>query len=181
MSDRYWNGEWPNLNSLSIAIHNSLHLTATEIGILYRLVWYIGARGVHGYYKTRTEAAHLPLDPEKICRIAGCSAREWESAQKEVLSYFRETLRGYELLDEELIRLSKPSGRQAVPTHVKNAAIQRAGVICAYCGDENGPFDLDHLYPVARGGTDEANNIVVACASCNRSKGAKTLKEWRGI
>jgi 5-methylcytosine-specific restriction endonuclease McrA len=38
---------------------------------------------------------------------------------------------------------------------------------------------LDHLVPLAKGGTGLFANIVPACLSCNDSKGAKLLfKEW---
>ena len=34
-------------------------------------------------------------------------------------------------------------------------------------------FELDHLVPVAAGGTSEDFNLAVSCRFCNRSKGAK--------
>lgn len=41
---------------------------------------------------------------------------------------------------------------------------------CAYCG---GPGEhYDHVFPVAKGGTDHWTNIVRACGLCNRRKGA---------
>lgn len=44
---------------------------------------------------------------------------------------------------------------------------------CVYCGT---PLDyeiatLDHVHPLAKGGTDVAGNIVAACPGCNRGKG----------
>jgi 5-methylcytosine-specific restriction endonuclease McrA len=47
---------------------------------------------------------------------------------------------------------------------------------CAYCDAR--AAHLDHVVPLSRGGTDTESNIVPACASCNLSKGAKTLAEW---
>lgn len=37
---------------------------------------------------------------------------------------------------------------------------------------------LEHMNPLSKGGTHSYANCVVACASCNLSKGAKELKEW---
>lgn len=45
---------------------------------------------------------------------------------------------------------------------------------CFYCGVQVlGTWDADHVIPWARGGRTVAENGVVACRSCNRTKGAK--------
>lgn len=49
---------------------------------------------------------------------------------------------------------------------------------CAYCG-MSGPLEADHRIPLCRGGTNYISNILPACRSCNRSKGAKTEDEYR--
>ena len=33
---------------------------------------------------------------------------------------------------------------------------------------------IDHIEPVAHGGTDELSNLQVLCRSCNQTKGAPT-------
>ncbi len=49
---------------------------------------------------------------------------------------------------------------------------------CAYCSEKRrGRLEIDHISPVARGGTDRLNNLVIACEPCNRSKGAKSTTE----
>lgn len=50
---------------------------------------------------------------------------------------------------------------------------------CFYCGDEYGPFEIDHLHPRSRGGGDDLENLVLACRDCNRKKGDLTVQEWR--
>lgn len=53
---------------------------------------------------------------------------------------------------------------------------------CFYCGIKVEPFgnwEPDHLLPKSRGGRDEFSNLVVACQPCNRSKGNRTLEEYR--
>ena len=47
---------------------------------------------------------------------------------------------------------------------------------CAYCGKKATTWD--HIYPVARGGTTTAGNIVPACVSCNSSKRDRNVFEW---
>lgn len=58
----------------------------------------------------------------------------------------------------------------------RTAILARWGHACAYCGQL--ATHLDHVVPLSRGGADVEANIVPACASCNLSKGAKTLAEW---
>lgn len=49
---------------------------------------------------------------------------------------------------------------------------------CRYCGSA-GPIEIDHIVPLSRGGKHEPENLAPACRSCNRSKGAKLLSEWK--
>lgn len=57
------------------------------------------------------------------------------------------------------------------------------GDACRYCGEAlHGGGEVDHLTPVARGGTSQISNLTLACPPCNRAKLAKTLEEfmeWR--
>lgn len=49
---------------------------------------------------------------------------------------------------------------------------------CAYC--QTAPAtDLDHVIPLSRGGAHSIGNLLPACGRCNRSKGARTVTEWR--
>jgi 5-methylcytosine-specific restriction endonuclease McrA len=50
--------------------------------------------------------------------------------------------------------------------------------ICAYCHTAPAT-DLDHVIPLSRGGKHTIGNLLPACGRCNRSKGAKTVTEWR--
>lgn len=48
---------------------------------------------------------------------------------------------------------------------------------CAYCGEER-TLTRDHVVPITRGGTDDAENIVGACRSCNAKKNNRTPAEF---
>ena len=53
--------------------------------------------------------------------------------------------------------------------------------ICVGC-DTHFPFrvmKVDHILPKSRGGTDHPDNLQLLCSGCNRSKGGKTMAEWR--
>lgn len=39
---------------------------------------------------------------------------------------------------------------------------------CAYCGDVAN--EVDHIIPLVRGGSDDMENLVACCRSCNSSK-----------
>lgn len=41
-------------------------------------------------------------------------------------------------------------------------------------------FHVDHVIPLARGGTNDAKNICIACPACNVKKGAKLPSEFAG-
>lgn len=52
--------------------------------------------------------------------------------------------------------------------------------LCSYCFAElDATCEADHFIPIARGGSNAPENIVLACMPCNRSKGAKMPWEWK--
>lgn len=58
------------------------------------------------------------------------------------------------------------------------ALLRRHGGRCAYC--LTAPAEhLDHVIPLARGGSHGIGNLAPACARCNRSKSDRLLVEWR--
>lgn len=53
---------------------------------------------------------------------------------------------------------------------------------CWYCGDETNPFGdfrVDHVHPVAAGGSDDLTNLVPSCHSCNAKKHALPMQVFR--
>ncbi len=50
---------------------------------------------------------------------------------------------------------------------------------CYYCGSDAREFD--HRIPLSRGGTHWPANLVPACLPCNRSKNAKTEREFAAM
>jgi Fe-S cluster biogenesis protein NfuA len=53
----------------------------------------------------------------------------------------------------------------------------QTGQICNYCGSSE-KLSLDHIFLKKYGGTDDAENLIYACKTCNSSKGKKDLIEW---
>lgn len=52
--------------------------------------------------------------------------------------------------------------------------LERDGFRCRYCGrgPEATELEVDHVLPVAAGGTNDPSNLVAACKACNRGKSA---------
>ena len=44
---------------------------------------------------------------------------------------------------------------------------------CSYCGGSAG--EIDHIHPIARGGTGEVMNLTSSCRTCNARKYTKSL------
>jgi hypothetical protein len=65
--------------------------------------------------------------------------------------------------------------RQPLPRSVRDAVVERDGMVCQLCGHEipDGDLHIDHIYPVARGGGNEMSNLQAAHSRCNISKGAR--------
>lgn len=62
----------------------------------------------------------------------------------------------------------------AVSKRLRFEVLRRDGFRCYYCGtrgNETGDgLTIDHVVPVALGGTDDAENLVSACGDCNSGK-----------
>lgn len=81
------------------------------------------------------------------------------------------------------VKYGYPKGKRPKISKAKRKRIfERCEGRCAYCakGLELGTFDacIDHVKPLAKGGNNEDENLVMACRKCNASKHDKTLEEW---
>ena len=69
--------------------------------------------------------------------------------------------------------------RRGNESGLRAATIARDGRRCANCGvmttEQDGPTktEVDHVVPIARGGTSTMGNLTVTCQSCNRKKGSR--------
>ena len=49
---------------------------------------------------------------------------------------------------------------------------------CVYCGRTDCPFELDHILPRSRGGSNRIANLALSCHDCNTAKGNRTAAEF---
>ena len=53
---------------------------------------------------------------------------------------------------------------------------------CAYCGRalELHKMQVDHVVPLRKGGTNDIENLLPSCRSCNHYKASFTIEQFRG-
>ena len=77
----------------------------------------------------------------------------------------------------QILRAVKINRRKA-PGSIKAtdiaAALERQGTVCFYCSQSvSDRYEVDHFIALSKGGSNSAENIVIACRRCNRAKGSK--------
>lgn len=75
----------------------------------------------------------------------------------------------YRLTHPELVRM-----RAEAATH-KPYLRERQKGLCYYCKCQLPPkrYEIDHIKPLIRGGTNHINNLCVCCRKCNAKKAAR--------
>lgn len=68
-------------------------------------------------------------------------------------------------------------GRKTISKGKRFEIFKRDNWTCRYCGAQppGVVLHVDHVIPLAGGGTDEEENLVTSCQPCNIGKGAKGL------
>ncbi len=56
--------------------------------------------------------------------------------------------------------------------------LEKWGWKCAYCDLKDVPFQIEHIHPRAKGGSDRISNLTLSCEKCNIKKGTKDIKDF---
>ena len=56
--------------------------------------------------------------------------------------------------------------------------LEKWGRQCAYCGAKDVPFQVEHIHPRAKGGSNSITNLTLSCEKCNTKKGTKDIKDF---
>ena len=63
------------------------------------------------------------------------------------------------------VRIPREAHRRKI---TRRAVLARDSWTCQYCGSRKSGLTVDHVIPLSRGGKSVSENIVAACATCNR-------------
>lgn len=74
-------------------------------------------------------------------------------------------------------RQRRRRARKQITAKVRFAVLTRDRFRCVYCGatPREAQLEVDHVLPLAAGGTSTLSNLATACASCNAGKGNAVL------
>lgn len=98
-----------------------------------------------------------------------------------VTHYYR--LRMQDEAGPSIVYAMDPKRKGENPWHmlsseVKAEVYNRSQGRCAYCDGKVRKWHYDHIIPRSRDGSDDAENIALACPPCNLSKNDRTPEEW---
>lgn len=62
--------------------------------------------------------------------------------------------------------------------HIREYLLEKFKRQCVYCKKKNIPFEIEHIIPKSRGGSNRVNNLTIACRECNQSKDNMTAEEF---
>jgi len=67
--------------------------------------------------------------------------------------------------------------RKSISKKLRFEVFKRDSFECQYCGSHPPGvlLHVDHIHPVAEGGTNDIDNLVTSCEECNFGKGARLL------
>lgn len=85
--------------------------------------------------------------------------------------------RGSFYLNEDIWHAICRVERGKVTNKMRFSIYARDGYRCRMCGrsGRNNDLEIDHIYPIAKGGKTEYSNLQTLCHKCNQKKGAKVL------
>lgn len=69
--------------------------------------------------------------------------------------------------------------RKALSKQTRFEVFKRDSFKCQYCGRgiNETILEVDHITPVAEGGTNDLINLITSCRDCNRGKGKRKLSD----
>lgn len=106
---------------------------------------------------------------ERVRAINRVSVAKWGKAHPEVAKAKNHKRRVAKLAYE---------GFHHTAADIASLLIDQHG-LCAYCGIAlNGKYHVDHVVPLSQDGGNGPDNICLACAPCNLSKGNRSLLVW---
>lgn len=136
---------------------------------------------VHGPSGGRVLVLNASYEPINVCTLRRATVLVLKE-RAEVIERRAGTVRSERLALERpcvirlvrYVRIPRDVHRRKI---TRKAVLARDSYTCQYCGSESHGLTVDHVVPRSRGGSSAWDNIVAACAPCNRKKGSKLPAE----
>jgi len=152
-------------------------LTKNEQNLFLILLQMANPRGIIDFFNPYDSGIDYDCDDFSI-RIACCYFRDLQP-KRWIKTYLNKLKnKGLVYFKEHYVVLTGEgqywlSGRIALPRNLRLHIFQRDKGVCIYCTcllDHKDNWEVDHIIPVAKGGTDDLSNLILSCRSCNRKK-----------
>ena len=62
--------------------------------------------------------------------------------------------------------------------NIRNYLLEKHGRKCFYCGKAVSDFEVEHMLPKSKGGSNRIDNLTLSCHDCNEKKGTLTAEEF---
>lgn len=62
--------------------------------------------------------------------------------------------------------------------NIRNYLLEKHKRKCFYCGKAVSDFEVEHMLPKSRGGSNRIDNLTLSCHDCNEKKGTLTAEEF---
>lgn len=98
--------------------------------------------------------------------------------EKMRLQYYKTFINGCNVLSGMLnqfedVKSEKSKKRQPISAKTRMRILERDNYTCQHCGakiSDGVCLHIDHIKPLAKGGTNDENNLQVLCSECNLAK-----------
>jgi len=120
-------------------------------------------------YRTELKAFGFAVSGDTYIRRFGT----WNKA----LRAAAESVSSGEILEETTAKTelsTTPEGRKALSVRKRFFVFKRDRYTCRICGRSGVVLEVDHIVPVAQGGSDALDNLQTLCFDCNRGKRASS-------
>ena len=62
--------------------------------------------------------------------------------------------------------------------NIRNYLLEKHGRKCFYCGKAVSDFEVEHILPKSKSGSNRIDNLTLSCHDCNEKKGTLTAEEF---
>jgi 5-methylcytosine-specific restriction endonuclease McrA len=122
-----------------------------------------------------TSAKWAKANPERV----RARTQKWQAANPDYVQRWRKQNPEAARAIKHRYRANLAAAEGIYDVNEIKALFEKQDGRCAYCGRSirNG-YDVDHIVPLSRGGSNWITNIQLCCASCNRRKWAHDHAEF---